>query len=245
MTLNFDFTKQNIDMDLWRIGHPWGVIHPNSPYQYYSDNEVKWKEGVGLSLGTSPVSDVEIFGPEGVGYFPDCAVGLVGSKFGFKYGKLEVTAILPEGHGLWPAIWTTAVDSWPPEIDILEGYSENRKDYGKWIIPGIRLQSNVHYRDSDLKNRNIKGKNHWVFKNPTRKETKFTLVWNEKSIKIYYDNRLVRCVGSRKVLQDFNKSRGQYIVLNNAIQPGYWIGGSSEFVIKSVNLESPDIYNID
>jgi hypothetical protein len=245
MRIDLDFTQDNIDIDLWRVGHAWGNIHPEFPYQYYSDREVRWKGGTGLILGTSEANDVEVFDSNGVGHFPDCSVGLVSSKFGFKYGRLEVTAILPEGHGLWPAIWTTAVDSWPPEIDLVEGYSENRSNYGNWLIPGFRLQTNVHYRDKEMSNRNIKGRNHCVFKNPIKKETKFTLVWSEKSIKIYYDNRLVRCVKNKEVLSSFNQSRGQYIVLNNAIQPGYWIGGNSQFIIKRLCLESSDVFGID
>lgn len=47
-------------------------------------------------------------------------------KHSFKYGKIEVAAILPEGRGVWPAIWMMPENEpyggWPKsgEIDIME-----------------------------------------------------------------------------------------------------------------------------
>lgn len=47
-------------------------------------------------------------------------------KFDWKYGRLEVRAMLPEGRGLWPAIWMLPSDwkygAWPRsgEIDVME-----------------------------------------------------------------------------------------------------------------------------
>jgi len=68
------------------------------------------------------------------------------SKFAFTYGKIEIRAKLPSGHGTWPAIWmlNTNIDEdgaywdlqgygkvkWPHcgEIDILEHWGKNQ-DY--------------------------------------------------------------------------------------------------------------------
>jgi beta-glucanase (GH16 family)/glycerophosphoryl diester phosphodiesterase len=47
-------------------------------------------------------------------------------KFDWKYGRLEVRAMLPKGRGLWPAIWMLPGDwkygNWPSsgEIDVME-----------------------------------------------------------------------------------------------------------------------------
>ncbi|MFD2285125.1 family 16 glycosylhydrolase [Pedobacter petrophilus] len=48
------------------------------------------------------------------------------NKFDFKYGRIEVRAMLPKGRGLWPAIWALPTNwkygDWPKsgEIDIME-----------------------------------------------------------------------------------------------------------------------------
>ena len=47
-------------------------------------------------------------------------------KFSFKYGRVDIRAALPEGKGLWPALWMLGQNfstvSWPycGEIDIME-----------------------------------------------------------------------------------------------------------------------------
>jgi beta-glucanase (GH16 family) len=52
-----------------------------------------------------------------------CRSGMVSSKpgFNFTYGLIQITAKLPYGPGLWPALWLAATnDQWPPELDIME-----------------------------------------------------------------------------------------------------------------------------
>jgi beta-glucanase (GH16 family) len=57
-----------------------------------------------------------------------CRSGMVSSKpgFNFTYGLIQISAKLPYGPGLWPALWLAATnDQWPPELDIMEHwYSE-------------------------------------------------------------------------------------------------------------------------
>ena len=66
------------------------------------------------------------------------------SKFAFTYGRVEVRAKMPHGHGTWPAIWMLPKDiqekgayfeqkgfgtkSWPDcgEIDIIEHWGTNQ-----------------------------------------------------------------------------------------------------------------------
>ncbi len=66
-------------------------------------------------------------------------------KFNFRYGRVEISARLPEGQGVWPAIWMLPTDEtvygpWPRggEIDIMEAFN-----------PGVNgnnsVQSTTHY----------------------------------------------------------------------------------------------------
>lgn len=246
MILHQDFTKQNIDTStIWRSGQPWGVMHPENPHVYYSENHIRWESGSGLKLMAEKVDPREVLDANGSAHYPECALGLISSRFYFKYGKLDVEATLPRGKGLWPAIWTTAVDSWPPEIDILEAYSEKNPNYGNFIIPGMRLQSNVHYRKPGGGRSHIRGKNHWMWADPTREVIKYSLVWTENEITIYYNDKTVRKVTDPLILNDFNSSKGQIVVLNNAIQPNDWDGKSSFLTIKSLLLETENFVNPD
>lgn len=60
-----------------------------------------------------------------------CRSGMVTSEpgFNFTYGLIQITAKLPYGPGLWPALWLEPSNGdWPPELDIMEHwYSE--QDY--------------------------------------------------------------------------------------------------------------------
>jgi beta-glucanase (GH16 family) len=60
-----------------------------------------------------------------------CRSGMVTSEpgFNFTYGLIEVTAKIPYGPGLWPALWLEPSNGdWPPELDMMEHwYSE--QDY--------------------------------------------------------------------------------------------------------------------
>ena len=52
-----------------------------------------------------------------------CRSGMVTTYpgFRFKYGYLLVQARIPDGVGLWPALWLAAANlRWPPEMDLLE-----------------------------------------------------------------------------------------------------------------------------
>ncbi|XP_072051802.1 beta-1,3-glucan-binding protein-like [Amphiura filiformis] len=58
------------------------------------------------------------------------------NSFGFTYGKVEVSAKLPRGDWIWPAIWLLPVNNgygeWPAsgEIDLLE--SRGNRNYYDW-----------------------------------------------------------------------------------------------------------------
>ncbi len=63
------------------------------------------------------------------------------NKASWKYGRIEVRAKLPQGKGVWPAIWTLGenclVVGWPHcgEIDIMEFFGKKPQE----------IQANVHY----------------------------------------------------------------------------------------------------
>ena len=83
-------------------------------------------------------------------------------KASWKYGRIEVRAKLPQGKGVWPAIWTLGTNrtsiGWPRcgEIDIMEfvGHDPNRVHAnahygidGKHRSNGGKLETNAPYDD--------------------------------------------------------------------------------------------------
>jgi hypothetical protein len=213
-------------LDNWRIGQPWGSFHPEFIYQYYSEEAVKLNCGLKLNQFYSPKEfdhkDKKIVIPQ--------AVGLITSQKSFGYGFYKFECKLPSGSGLWPAIWISCVDSWPPEIDILEAYSNDQSDWGK------DLQSNFHFNLGENKD-SSGSRNHPIPQSGERFSV--SCWWTEKFIRIYYNGYLVRQITCKKTLSWF-AGKKMLIILNNAIRKDY----SDRYYMK-YQFSSFTIYNVE
>ncbi|ADQ44988.1 Glucan endo-1,3-beta-D-glucosidase [Caldicellulosiruptor kronotskyensis 2002] len=125
-----DFNSSSIDTTKWNFTIGAGG-YGNNELQYYSSRP----ENARVENGNLIIeARKENF--EGSPY--TSAKLTTQGKFSFTYGKVEVRAKLPEGQGVWPAIWMMPEDmnlygGWPVcgEIDIMEllGHEPN-KVYG-------------------------------------------------------------------------------------------------------------------
>ena len=228
MKLIFEDNFQSFNKDVWRIGQPWGKFHPESPYQYYGDESVFIQNDC-LILN-------QIYLPKQLTTWEDpkvydipYSVGLVTSYESYGYGFYEFEVELPYGSGLWPAVWLSCVDSWPPEIDILEAYSNNKCNYGS------NLQSNFHFNMGNKKE-SSGARNHPV--SSSYDKLKLGCWWSKDFIKIYYNGHLVRQITSDYIIKWF-RDKKMLVILNNAIRPEYTKGIESqisEFKIHSVKI---------
>lgn len=97
-------------------GNGWG----NNELQYYTDAD---STNANVKKGNLNITAVKV-GRDKNQYTSARLVSK--NKFDFKYGRVEVSAILPKGKGLWPAIWALPTEwkygGWPKsgEIDIME-----------------------------------------------------------------------------------------------------------------------------
>lgn len=159
-----------------------------------------------------------------------------------RYGRVEVTAKLPSGDWLWPAIWMMPVNStygqWPQsgEIDIMESRG-NGPDFisvnGEMQeFPGGHdtVFSTLHWGPArpfifDSYARTTNG-----LKYPTGAGSltqafhKFGIEWTEKSIRTYIDNKLTRVAYFPFPRVGF-WAIGDYVRYSNQfVNP--WIGGA-------------------
>jgi beta-glucanase (GH16 family) len=118
-----DFEGTELDTSKWSVdegdGCPdlcgWG----NNESQIYSADNITVANGV-LQIEGRQEAD---------GSYTSGRINTKG-KFDFRYGRVEVSARLPEGQGAWPAAWLLHSDPdvygpWPAsgEIDIVEGFN--------------------------------------------------------------------------------------------------------------------------
>lgn len=223
LTFSDYFHGNQFDHSKWLIGQPWGDFHPDNSYEYYGKTEefVYVDDGyLNLIAKYKPKkfydfkNNTYVIIPKGK--------GLVFSKQKFKYGYYEVSAILPKGRFLWPSIWLTAVNSWPPEIDIIEAYSGNKSDYSNSLgIKNFNFQPNIHYGFVENGTKENYGANSFPLPSrPTSREVVFGLHWTEEFIKFYYDGYLIFETKKKTILNYFNDEKVEMsLIINNGFQP--------------------------
>lgn len=229
-------------------GYEWGakmhgtIIHPGQPWMWYSEECAVVDEYDTLHLLVKE-DPREVKHWNGNTYYPKYAVGTLRSAKAFDYGTFSAEIVCPEGFNLWPSFWLTGKDAWPPEIDIMEAWSED-DDYFKWmiaqfpyILPSWRTTNNVHYNkivDGEYVKTSIGSRNVSWFKqhkDPTSHFIKYECVWEPDKIQIKTNNRVVRTV-SKKVAN----------MLTENIKDG---GGHEMYVIFNLWMEDPDKYRIE
>ncbi|WP_216593814.1 family 16 glycosylhydrolase [Flavihumibacter sp. ZG627] len=128
-------------------------------------------------------------------------------KYSMKYGRVEISAKMPEGVGTWPALWMLGnnIDavSWPAcgEIDIMEHLGRDlNKIYATLHYPG-RSGGNA-----DGNTRTIA--------NATTEFHKYTLIWTASTIQMLVDDQPIHTVNNSSSLP-FNQNF--FFLINMAV----------------------------
>lgn len=225
----------------WLTEERWGQIHPVKPIAWYDKDavEIRWSE-------EHQCDQLILKTHKNPKYFPKLdikskiGVGLVSNTTPFSHGRFEIEAKLPNAPYLWPAFWTWAFESWPPEIDIFEGYSNKKGSYFNWGKPHElfcgkfwKVKTNFHL-GKQPDNYDLGAESHfYMWGKPQNTFNRYTLDWDPDRIDISFNGRLVRSIVDEEILEKFNNTT-QNVIINNMVQeevddenPPY-----SEFVIN-------------
>lgn len=226
----------------WLPRERWGQIHPNKTFCWYDPS------AIGIRYPKDGKEQLVLKTHKNPQYFPNLGVksevgiGLVSNTTKFKHGYFEIEAKLPKGKYLWPAFWMWSFDSWPPEIDVFEGYTRNRKGYfridfnhpfGFWHI-----NTNIHLGVTP-DNYSIGAKSHWMgFKNPTKHFLKYACEWTPTKLTFYYNEKKVREIKDKKVIEELNQKE-MNVIINNSVDSGVDINNPtySEFIVNYFKYE--------
>lgn len=211
MTFHDEF--DSLDKAKWRLGQPWGEIHPANLHQYYSDQEIR-TEGGYLYLGASykpkmiKFRDSQITVPY--------AIGLINSDISFKqkYGYFEIRSKNPGGPATWPAFWLTGATRWPPEIDIFEMYGGKT---GKTIH---RQCVTIHWGKNDTRSRGFLTRG---INLPNNTDTVFHVYgceWSPDFIRFYTDGHLVSYIRINARVRKWMDEE-MVIIINNCFEQRY------------------------
>lgn len=221
-----DFSGNGLpDSKWWNASDKGGVI--NNELQHYRKDDLKCtrvKDGrLVLNAYKDPHDGIIGWGRNDPYHFEYSAgeVHTRGKKT-FKYGRIDVSAKIPVGRGVWPAIWLMpekdVYGGWPKsgEIDVMEyvwGDGDNHNT----------VYATVHTEDIDVnKNKIASGLGH-----STTLSTDFHLysvVWDEKKIELLFDNKMIftfKKKGETSVTWPFDQEF--YLIMNVAVG-GSWGG---------------------
>jgi len=146
--------------------------------------------------------------------------------------RLKLNSLVVRGYGKRilqgnPAFWMWVWESYPPEIDVLEAYSDHHNSLFsypngrllEWFVGKFwKVESNVHLIDNTQEGNWTLGteRNYFGFKSPSKRFVKYKLIWLKDVIEIYYDDKLNRRITDRNVLKQFDDVT-MNVIINNGM----------------------------
>jgi beta-glucanase (GH16 family) len=137
LAFNASFTGNALDAQIWDTCYAWAAKGAGCT-NYGNSDEQEWytpaQDRVGGGVLNLVAQREATAGLTKAGAPKEyaCRSGLVATypSFNFEYGLVQITAKIPFGNGLWPALWLAAANGqWPPEVDLLEHW--NAEPQGK------------------------------------------------------------------------------------------------------------------
>jgi beta-glucanase (GH16 family) len=209
----------------WQTRFNWGAFHPDDLRNHCDKDAVVKLDDDTVILKTH--YNPKKFWLDSKNKFIqlDYGIGMIVSQEKFSFGRFEAIIKVPEGKYLWPAFWLTGANSWPPEIDIFEGYTNKYGSYFNWLYfwewfggKFWRMNSNLHYGPNPKQHKQLKAKSHFLgFKSPHKKYINYAVEFRPDSIKIFYDDKCVRKIDDPAIMMQLRKEKF-VVVINNGIQ---------------------------
>jgi beta-glucanase (GH16 family) len=202
-----EFNGTSVNPDFWTFetGGNWS----NNEQQYYRSENASVADDV-LTIEARK----ENYG----GKLYTSARMITQNKKIFKYGRVDIRALLPEGQGIWPALWTLGNNigsvGWPKcgEIDIMEmigGSGRERTVY-----------STLHWDDNGHASYGLSYTS--TGKNFHEKYHVFSIVWDANEVRSYVDNQQYYVIDiTPAALSEFHTD--QFFIFNVAVG-GIWPG---------------------
>ena len=153
------------------------------------------------------------------------------NKQAFKYGRVDIRAKLPEGQGIWPALWMLGTNisdvGWPKcgEIDIMEL---------KGQFPDVSYGT-IHYDDNGYKY-NSGSTSLTENKKFSDEFHVFSILWDRNKIIWYIDYIPFKTVSSAAIGTNYPFNNEFYFIMNIAVG-GLFVGPPDESTVFSQQME--------
>ncbi len=179
---NDEFDASELDMTAWNY-EPHEPGWTNNELQEYTES----KDNVFIRDGKLVLKAIKTKDENGADYYTSGKVTGQNKK-DFMYGKVTVSAKVPEGQGLWPAIWMMPKDEsyygqWPKcgEIDIMEVLGNDTKTaYGT-----------IHYGEPHAEQQKVYTLEEGSFSSDFHE---YSVEWEPGEFRYYIDGNLYQTV---------------------------------------------------
>jgi len=229
------------------------IIHPSYPHAWYSDSPevIQINDDGEMSLSYRENPKV-IKHWDGRVFNPTIERALIRTTTPFDYGTFSIEAKCPKGLNISCAFWLSGDGNWPPEIDILEAWSENNNyahsltNHFPWLCKSWRTTYNVHYNDKNIKHQHLGSKN--VTKcdqplDPIENWIKYECVWEPDKITFKANGNVTKTVSKKyahMLTQNLNNPKKGYlmdVILDINIDDPAIIKSNLEIPFKVRNFE--------
>ncbi|PCJ98448.1 MAG: glycoside hydrolase [Flavobacteriaceae bacterium] len=209
-----EFNGNSLDEEYWNFqignGCPdvcgWG----NNELEYYTEENTTVKDGYLVIEAKKEILNSASYTSSRIN---------TQGKFTLQYGRVDVRAALPEGQGIWPAIWMLGENissvGWPAcgEIDIMEmigGQGREKTVHGTahWDHVGNYAS---YGQDYSLSSKTFKDEFHV-----------FSIVWTSETITWYVDDIEYNVIDITPV--ELNEFQNEFHFLINLAVGGNWPG---------------------
>ncbi len=223
----------------WILKETWGQIHPNKPLFWYDPSAVNIDSQGFLHLRTH--HNPKTFTINGKVITSPIGAGLVCCLHPFHFGHYKIVAKFPAGRHLFPAIWLYDLNTWPPEIDIVEGYSNCLGNYLNFnpfrMLSWMYVWSAFHYRDASGTHIKVGNRpNSISLRDPSGNFMTYEMNWDPNKISLFLDGRLTREF-SGSLMQHFQQP--MRFIMNNGHRSNKPVNEKqkTDFVIKSFSYQ--------
>lgn len=211
---NDEFNDNEINTNDWTFemgdGCPDNCGWGNNELQYYR-RENAWEKDSVLTIEARK----ENFG----GKMYTSTRMITQQKQSFQYGRIDIRALLPQGQGIWPALWMLGEDinsvGWPKcgEIDIMEMVGGEGSDN--------TVHGTVHY---DINGNHVYHGGHKSLASGiyADKYHVFSILWDKSSIKWYVDDAQFYTTDISS--SDTNEFHQKFFFIFNIAVGGNWPG---------------------
>ncbi len=203
----------NWSYEIGRGSNGWG----NNELQYYREENTSIEDG-------NLVIEARAESFSGANYTSSRLVTM--DKQSFKYGRIDIRAVMPEGQGLWPALWMLGSNfktvGWPScgEIDIMEMIGgNNRENTVHGTVHWDNNGSYASYGQSTSKPTGTLADEYHVY----------SIIWDESAIRWLFDDVQYNVIDITPAgLSEF---RNDFFFIFNVAVGGNWPGNPNSSTV--------------